>query len=245
MQRLDIGAVAGLIIAHEGLAIFHAGVGGHCIVAEGVVPAGEAGFQHIDLAAEGHEGLAVLLLGEAEGAVEPLGERTGGGGGSVARGHPLGQQGDGGLPPLLCQGGRISLKLRIHQGNDGGIQRGGNAEEGEEVIPAAVVGDVADDAAAQEELRVQLCHGAEAGAEDRALALAAVAADVAQVEQAAEGAELVLEVGGTNGLRHGRGGLAQGGTAREEVQQGGKGGAAGGHAVGGSSGVVALLHGVE
>lgn len=245
VQCLDIGAVALAIVLHESLAVFHAGVGGHCVVAEGVVPAGEAGLQHIDLAAEGHEGLAVLLLSETEGAVEALGQRAGGGGGGVARGHPLGQQGDGGLPPFLCQGGLVSLQLLCHQGNNGRIQPGGNAEEGEEVIPAAVVGDVADDAAAQDALRIQLRDGAEAGAEDLAFALAAVSADIAQVEQAAEGAELVLTVGGAHGLGHGGGGLAQGGTAREEIQQGGKGGTAGGHAVGGGSGVVALLHGIE
>lgn len=245
VQRLNIGAVALAIVLHESLAVFHPGVGGHGTVAEGVVPAGKAGLQHVDLAAEGHEGLAVLLLAEAEGAVEAPGQCAGGSGGGVARGHPLGQQGDGGLPPLLCQGGLVCLQLLCHQGGDGGVQRGRDTEEGEEVIPAAVVGDVADDAAAQEELRVQLRHGADTGAEHLALSLAAVAADIAQVEQAAEGTELVLAVGGAHSLGHIGGSLAQRGSAREKVQQGRKGGAAGGHAVGGRSGVAALLHGIE
>ena len=135
---------------------------------------------------------AIGLRLHVQGPDDLLGEKPGACAGCVLRGQPLGQQGDGrlqiaGFAPL--HGGEILVQLRTDDA-DGAVVCG-RVQQAQQIVPAAVLGDVGH--VLPGGFRPGVGHVLEQGAEQ--LPLAHALADVAHVEEQLHGQLRRFDVG--------------------------------------------------
>ncbi len=131
------GPVAVSVIAQEGLAIFEHGLGGLLGVIEGVIPLSEIVLDDADASPQGGQGLAVVPFGQTEGTGDEPGFRHRLPAGGIGGGQPLSQQG---YVALSGQGGKVLPELPAQQLQ--GLFAAGGVQQDEDVVPAAVLGDV-------------------------------------------------------------------------------------------------------
>ena len=162
--------VALAVVAEKGLAVLEHSLGGLLGVVKGVVPLTQVVLQNGDSGAQGREGLAVGGLGHAQALHQDPGREQGVGAAGVYRGEPLGHERD--IPLSRLHGLHILGQLGSNV-RDGRVFAG-CVKEGEQIVPAAVLGDVAQ--VSDHRLGRETSHSLQDDAEG--IALPQAAADV-------------------------------------------------------------------